>query len=105
MYNHHTLNDGQISSTWGNLFKENNSRPTSQVREFYVQIRDDILDQIMEHGVTTAQSKLFSYFFKLDRFGDRPVKVKVPEILLATRLSKSVYHTAIAKFQRMRSEE
>jgi len=101
MYNHHTLNDGQISSTWGNFFKENNSRPRSQVREFYVQIRDDILDQIMEHGVTTAQSKLFSYFFKLDRFGDRPVKVKVPEILLATRLSKSAYYVAIAKFERL----
>jgi hypothetical protein len=101
MYNHHTLNDGQISSTWGNLFKENNSGPRSQVREFYVQIRDDILDQIMEHGVTTAQSKLFSYFFKLDRFGDRPVKVKVPEILLATRLSKSAYYVAIAKFERL----
>jgi hypothetical protein len=72
-----------------------------QTKEFYVQIRDDILDQIMEHGVTTAQSKLFSYFFKLDRFGDRPVRVKVPEILLATRLSKSAYYVAIAKFERL----
>jgi hypothetical protein len=101
MYNHHTLNDGQISSTWGNLFKENNLRAKSQDREFYVQIRDDILDQIMEHGVTTAQSKLFSYLFKLTRFGDRAVKTKVREILLATRLSKSAYYVAIAKFERL----
>jgi hypothetical protein len=55
----------------------------------------------MEHGVTTAQSKLFSYFLKLNRFGDRPVKVKAREILLATRLSKSAYYVAIAKFERM----
>jgi hypothetical protein len=95
-----TSNSGQ-AGTWGNLFKGNNLRPTSQEREFYVQIRDDILDQIIEHGVTTAQSKLFSYFLKLNRFGDRPVKVKVREILLATRLSKSAYYVAIAKFERM----
>jgi hypothetical protein len=72
-----------------------------QAKELYVQMRDDILDQIMEHGLTTAQSKLFSYFVKLNRFGDRPVKFKVPEILLATRVSKSVYYVAIAKFERM----
>jgi hypothetical protein len=75
--------------------------PKPQGRLLYVQIRDDILDQIIEHGLTTAQSKLFSYFLKLNRFGDRPIKVKVPEILLATKLSKSVYHVAIAKFERM----
>src|SRR4028119_842916 len=99
-YDNDTSNSGQ-AGTWGNLFKGNNLRPTSQEREFYVQIRDDILDQIIEHGVTTAQSKLFSYFLKLNRFGDRPVKVKVREILLATRLSKSAYYVAIAKFERM----
>jgi hypothetical protein len=75
--------------------------PKPQGRVLYVQIRDDILDQIIEHGLTTAQSKLFSYFLKLNRFGDKRIKVKVPEILLATKLSKSAYHVAIAKFQRM----
>src|SRR4028119_1767162 len=95
-----TSNSGQ-AGTWGNLFKGNNLRAKSQDREFYVQIRDDILDQIMEHGVTTAQSKLFSYLFKLTRFGDRRVKTKVREILLATTLSKSAYYVAIAKFERL----
>jgi hypothetical protein len=75
--------------------------PKPQGRVLYVQIRDDILDQIIEHGLTTAQSKLFSYFLKLNRFGDKRIKVKVPEILLATKLSKSAYHVAIAKFERM----
>jgi hypothetical protein len=55
----------------------------------------------MEHGITTAQSKLFSYLFKLTRFGDRAVKTKVREILLATTLSKSAYYVAIAKFERL----
>jgi hypothetical protein len=99
-YDNDTSNSGQ-PGTWGNLFKGNNLRAKSQDREFYVQIRDDILDQIMEHGVTTAQSKLFSYLFKLTRFGDRAVKTKVREILLATRLSKSAYYVAIAKFERL----
>src|SRR4028118_1738822 len=99
-YANDTFNDGQ-AGTWGNLFKGNNLRAKSQDREFYVQIRDDILDQIMEHGVTTAQSKLFSYLFKLTRFGDRAVKTKVREILRATTLSKSAYYVAIAKFERL----
>jgi hypothetical protein len=99
-YDNNTSNSGQ-AGTWGNLSKGNNSRAKSQDREFYVQIRDDILDQIMEHGITTAQSKLFSYLFKLTRFGDRAVKTKVREILRATTLSKSAYYVAIAKFERL----
>jgi hypothetical protein len=69
--------------------------------ELYVQINDAVSDQIIKHGLSKVESKLFFYFLKLDRFGDRPVKVKVAEILLATRVGKSVYYTAIAKFQRM----
>jgi hypothetical protein len=77
-------------------FNNSNSK-----HELYVQINDAVSDQIIKHGLSKVESKLFFYFLKLDRFGDRPVKVKVAEILLATRVSKSVYHTAIAKFQRM----
>jgi hypothetical protein len=75
-----------------------NSNPK---QELYVQINDAVSDQIIKHGLSKVESKLFFYFLKLDRFGDRPVKVKVAEILLATKVGKSVYHTAIAKFQRM----
>ncbi|EGK83439.1 hypothetical protein MicvaDRAFT_0011 [Microcoleus vaginatus FGP-2] len=70
-------------------------------KELYVLIKDDVVDQIIEHGLSKVESKLFFYFLKLDRFGDRPAKVKVAEILLATGVSKSVYHTAVAKFERM----
>ena len=70
-------------------------------QEFYVQINDAVSDQIIKHGLSKVESKLFFYFLRLDRFGDRPVKVKVAEILLATGVGKSVYHTAIAKFERM----
>jgi hypothetical protein len=77
-------------------FNNSNSK-----HELYVQINDAVSDQIIKHGLSKVESKLFFYFLKLDRFGDRPVKVKVAEILLATRVGKSVYHTAIAKFQRM----
>jgi hypothetical protein len=72
-----------------------------QAQELYVQIKDEVADEIIKHGLSKVESKLFFYFLKLDRFGDRPVKVKVAEILLATGVGKSVYHTAIAKFERM----
>jgi hypothetical protein len=77
-------------------FNNSNSK-----HELYVQINDAVSDQIIKHGLSKVESKLFFYFLKLDRFGDRPVKVKVAEILLATGVGKSVYHSAIAKFQRM----
>ena len=73
----------------------------SPAQVLYVQIKDEVADEIIKHGLSKVESKLFFYFLKLDRFGDRPVKVKVPDILLATGVGKSVYHTAIAKFERM----
>ena len=74
--------------------------PKSQAKELYVQIKDEVAYQIIKQGLSRAESKLFFYFLLLDRFGDRPVKVKVAEILLETRVSKSVYHVTIAKFQK-----
>ncbi|MEG5176248.1 hypothetical protein [Microcoleus sp. B3-D7] len=90
-----TAINGQISSTGANL----SLCPES--KQLYIQIKDDVVDQIIEYGLSKVESKLFFYFLKLDRFGDRPAKVKVAEILLATGVSKSVYHTAVAKFERM----
>ena len=75
--------------------------PKIPAQVLYVQIKDEVADEIIKHGLSKVESKLFFYFLKLDRFGDRPVKVKVAEILLATGVGKSVYHTAIAKFERM----
>jgi hypothetical protein len=98
-YGNDTSNDGQ-PGTWLNLGKKNNLRPTSQARVLYVQIRDDVAYQIVKRGLTKAESKLFFYFLLLDRFGDRPVKVKVAEILLETGVSKSVYYLTVAKFQK-----
>jgi hypothetical protein len=44
---------------------------SSQQQELYVQIRDDIADQIIKHGLSKTESKLFFYLLKLDRFGDK----------------------------------
>src|ERR671933_2765237 len=98
-YDNDTFNSGQ-AGTGVNLLKGNNSRPTSQARVLYVQMRVAVAYQIIKHGLSKAESKLFFYFLLLDRFGDRPVKVKVAEILLETGVSKSAYHVAIAKFQK-----
>jgi Skp family chaperone for outer membrane proteins len=74
--------------------------PKALARELYVQIKDEVAYQIIKQGLSKAESKLFFYFLLLDRFGDRPVRVKVAEILHETGISKSVYHLAIAKFQK-----
>ena len=77
----------------------NNLRSKPQAQELYVQIKDKVAYQIIKQGLSKAESKVFFYFLLLDRFGDRPAKVKVAEILLETGISKSAYHLAIAKFQ------
>ena len=73
----------------------------NQQQELYVQIRDDVADQIIQHGLSKTESKLFFYLLKLDRFGDRPAKIKVAEILLATGIGKTAYHDAMNKFEIM----
>jgi hypothetical protein len=97
----HSVFEGGVQGS--GVFKDANklNYKSNPKHELYVQINDAVSDQIIKHGLSKVESKLFFYFLKLDRFGDRPVKVKVAEILLATGVGKSVYHTAIAKFQRM----
>lgn len=92
---YHTAIGGQISTTGTNL------TVCPEPKELYILIKDDVVDQIIEHGLSKVESKLFFYLFKLDRFGDRPAKVKVASILLATGISKSAYHAAIVKFETM----
>jgi hypothetical protein len=79
--------------------RRNKSCSESKELELYIQMRDKVLQEIIEHGLTTAQSKIFFYFYSLDRFGDRPIRAKVVDILRATKISKSVYYTALAKFK------
>jgi hypothetical protein len=84
-----------------NSDKRNNSGADSEELELYIQMRDKVLQEIIEHGLTKAQSKIFFYFYSLDRFGDRPIRAKVIDILRATKISRSVYYTALAKFKSM----
>ena len=80
-----------------------NSKELSQSNgneELFVIIRDDVTDWIIQNGLSKTESKLFFYFLRIDRFGDRPVKLKVAEILLATGIGKTAYHAAIAKLDK-----
>jgi hypothetical protein len=79
--------------------KRNRSFSESEELELYIQMRDKVSQEIVEHGLTTVQSKIFFYFFNLDRFGDRPIRAKVADILRATKISRSAYYVALAKFK------
>lgn len=78
---------------------KNNHKAMGKNQELYVTIRDKVSDWIIKHGLSKTESKLFFYLLRLDRFGDKTVKVKVAQILLATGISKSAYHAAIARFE------
>lgn len=66
--------------------------------EFYT-LKPEIVAKIRQHGLSKTESKLFFYLLELDPFGDRPSKVKVAEILLATGISKAAYHNAVSRFE------
>lgn len=66
--------------------------------EFYT-LKPEIVAKIRQHGLSKTESKLFFYLLELDPFGDRPAKVKVAEILLATGISKAAYHNAVSRFE------
>ncbi|MCA6572121.1 MAG: hypothetical protein IM549_02430 [Pseudanabaena sp. M53BS1SP1A06MG] len=66
--------------------------------DFY-SLRPEVVQSIAKHGLSKVESKLFFYLLQLDPFGDRPIKLKVAEILLATGIGKTAYHQAIAKFE------
>ena len=68
--------------------------------DFY-SLRPEIVQSIAKHGLSKVESKLFFYLLQLDPFGDRPIKIKVAEILLATGIGKTAYHQAIAKFEQL----
>ena len=68
--------------------------------DFYT-LRPEIVQSIAKHGLSKVESKLFFYLLQLDPFGDRPIKLKVAEILLATGIGKTAYHQAIAKFEQL----
>ena len=97
MYSNDTPIAEQISSVDTNLA----ICPEPQGQELYIQIRDGVADQIIKHGLNRTESKLFFYLLKLDRFGDRPVKIKVAKILIGTGIGKTAYHKAVTKFQTM----
>jgi hypothetical protein len=69
--------------------RRNKSCSESEELELYIQIRDKVLQEIVEHGLTTVQSKIFFYFYGLDRFGDRPIRV--PKRLRLFRLIQTYY--------------
>jgi hypothetical protein len=66
--------------------------------DFYT-LRPEVVQYIAKHGLSKTESKLFAFLIQLDAFGDRPKKMKVAEILLATGIGKTAYHAAVAKFE------
>ena len=64
-------------------------------------MKDAVADHIIVHGLSRTQTKLFFYFSKLDRFGDRPAKINFASVSLATGVCKTAYYAAIAYFQKM----
>lgn len=65
---------------------------------FYT-LRPEVVKSIAKYGMSKTESKLFYYLLQLDPFGDRPIRSKTAEILLATGIGKTAYHQAVAKFE------
>jgi DNA replication protein DnaD len=100
MYNDSTLIGGQTSSTRGNLVKGNNLRPEPPEQELYVQIKDEVADQIIKHGLTKAESKLFFYLLKFDPDGSEMKNIpSFQEMAEAIGISAKQVKRSLAKLE------
>ena len=68
-------------------------------KELFVRIKDGVVNEIIKHGLSRTQSKLYFYFSQLDRFGDRFAKFDLASTLAATGIGKTAYYNAVAFFK------
>ena len=71
-----------------------------QPKELFIITRDGVADEIIKQGLSRTQTKLYFYFSKLDRFGDRPAKIDAASVSAETGVCKSAYYAAIAFFKK-----
>jgi DNA-binding MarR family transcriptional regulator len=102
--NEKTLISGarHTSDTCENIVEVSNLCSDPQEQELSVKIKDEAVEQIIKHGLTTAQSKLFFYLLKFDRDGSGIKNIpSLEEIAAAIGISINQVKKSLAKLEEL----
>jgi hypothetical protein len=97
-----SMSNTNVAQTKVNSSKDNsdfiNQDSDTKQLDFYT-VRSEIINYILQNGVSKTESKLLAYLIKLDPFGDRPVKIKVAEVCLEIGIGRTAYRAARKLFE------
>jgi DNA-binding MarR family transcriptional regulator len=90
------------SDTCENIVEVSNLCSNPQEQELSVKIKDEVAEQIIKHGLTTAQSKLFFYLLKFDHDGSGIKNIpSLEEIAAAIGISINQVKKSLAKLEEL----
>jgi hypothetical protein len=90
------------SDTCENIVEVSNFCSNPQEQELSVKIKDEVAEQIIKHGLTTAQSKLFFYLLKFNRDGSGIKNIpSLEEIAEAIGISINQVKKSLAKLEEL----
>ena len=90
------------SDTCENIVEVSNLCSDPQEQKLSVKIKDEAVEQIIKHGLTTAQSKLFFYLLKFDRDGSGIKNIpSLEEIAAAIGISINQVKKSLAKLEEL----
>jgi Predicted transcriptional regulator len=88
--------------TCENIVEVSNLCSKPQEQELSVKIKDEVAKQIIKHGLTTTQSKLFFYLLKFDRDGSGIKNIpSLEEIAEAIGISINQVKKSLAKLEEL----
>jgi DNA-binding MarR family transcriptional regulator len=91
-----------ISNTDEDVIDLTNFYSNFQEQRFPIKIKKEVLDKIIEHGLTTAQSKLFFYLLSLNRDGSEVKNTpSLQEMAEATGMSINKVKKSLAKLEEL----
>jgi DNA-binding MarR family transcriptional regulator len=91
-----------ISNTYQDVIDLTNFYSNYQEQGFSVKITREVADQIIEHGLNTAQSKLFFYLLSLNRDGSEVKNTpSLQELAEAIGMSINQVKKSLAKLEKL----
>ena len=91
-----------ISNTYEDVIDLTNFYSSSQEQGFSVKIKTEVADQIIKHGLNTAQSKLFFYLLSLNRDGNEAKNaLSLQEMAEAIGMSINQVKKSLAKLEKL----
>jgi DNA-binding MarR family transcriptional regulator len=91
-----------ISNTYEDVIDLTNFYSKAREQGFSVKIKREVADKIIEHGLNTAQSKLFFYLLSLNRDGSEVKNTpSLQELAEATNMSINQVKKSLAKLEQL----